>query len=240
MAENRSDRDDDDRIEGTFPIRETNGDMKMKNISPSALPHFHGLTTEDPDTFLFEFVVLCQTYDYIEDEQKLKLFPSTPKDVALCWFMGLPRNSITTWAQMQQDFNNKSQDYCRSKETKGEIFQMTMGNDESLEDYEERFQLSYKWARCTLDRESLKLVLLQGVPKDLLDTLHMLAGGDIYQLAYEDIKTVFRNHCRVARKRGRGNPLSASTTFSKHDFTNHMEDLKSEMRQTISMQLDTF
>ena len=138
MADNINGRDNDERIEGTFPIRKINGDMKMKNISPSALPHFHRLTTEDPDTFLFEFVVLCQTYDYIEDEQKLKLFPSTPKDVALCWFMGLPRNSITTWAQMQQDFNNKSQDYCRSKETKGEIFRMTMGNDESLEDYEER------------------------------------------------------------------------------------------------------
>ena len=87
-------------IEGTFPIRETNGDTKMKNISPSALPHFHGLTTEDPNTFLFEFAVLCRTYDYAKDEQKLKLFPSTLKDAALHWFMGLPRNNITTWAQM--------------------------------------------------------------------------------------------------------------------------------------------
>jgi len=90
----------------------------------------------------------------------LKLFPSTLKDAALRWFMGLPGNSITTWAQMQQAFNNKYQDYCRSKEMKGEIFQMTMGSDESLEDYEERFQLSYKRVRCTLDPESLKLVLL--------------------------------------------------------------------------------
>ena len=48
---------------------------------------------------------------------------------------------------MQQAFNTKYRDYYRSKEAKGEIFQMTMGNDESLEDYEERFQLSYKRAR---------------------------------------------------------------------------------------------
>ena len=39
---------------------------------------------------------------------------------------------------------------------------MTIGNDESLEDYKERFQLSYKRARCTLDPKSLKLVLLRG------------------------------------------------------------------------------
>jgi len=52
---------------------------------------------------------------------------------------------------------------------------MTIGNDESLEDYEEIFQLSYKRAMCILDPESLKLVLLRGVREDLLDTLHFLA-----------------------------------------------------------------
>lgn len=61
---------------------------------------------------------------------------------------------------MQQAFNNVYRDYGRSKQTKGEILQMTMGNDESLEDSKERFQLSYKRATCTLDLESLKLVLL--------------------------------------------------------------------------------
>ena len=59
MAENRNDRGNRERIEGAFPIRETNGETKMKNISSFALPHFHGLTIEDPDTFLFEFVVIC-------------------------------------------------------------------------------------------------------------------------------------------------------------------------------------
>ena len=72
MAKHRNARGNGERIEGTFPIQDTNGDNKMKNISPYALPHFHGLTTEDPDTFLFEFVVICRTYDYAEDEKKLK------------------------------------------------------------------------------------------------------------------------------------------------------------------------
>ena len=99
-----------------------------------------------------------------------------------------------------------------------------MGSDESLEDYEERFQLSYKRARCTLDPESLKLVLLRGVPEDLLDILHLLVGGDIYQLPYDDIKTVFRNHSRVARKRGRGSQLLASAPLSKNEFANQMEE----------------
>ena len=101
MSENRNDSGNRERVEGALPIKETNGDTKMKNINPSILPHFHGLTTKDPATFLFEFVVICRTYDYTYDEQKLKLFPSTLKDATLCWFMGLPRDSITTWDHMQ-------------------------------------------------------------------------------------------------------------------------------------------
>ena len=34
MAENQDDRGNRERIESAFPIRETNGDTKMKNISP--------------------------------------------------------------------------------------------------------------------------------------------------------------------------------------------------------------
>jgi len=71
MVGNQYDRRDRERIESAFPIRETNGDTKMKNISPFALPHFHGLTIEDPDTFLFEFTVIFQTYDSRNDEKKL-------------------------------------------------------------------------------------------------------------------------------------------------------------------------
>jgi len=40
---------------------------------------------------------------------------------------------------------------------------MTIGSDESLEDYEERFQPNYKRGGCKLDPESLKLVLLRGI-----------------------------------------------------------------------------
>ena len=62
---------------------------------------------------------------------------------------------------MHQAFKKKYRDYCRSKDTKEKIYRMTLGHDESLEDYEERFQLSYKRAKCTLDPESLKLSCLE-------------------------------------------------------------------------------
>ena len=98
MDENRNERGDRERIEGVSPTKETNGDAKMKNISPSTLPHFHGPISEDPDTFWLEFDVICRSYDYTTGDQKLKLFPSTLKDATLRWFMGLPGDSIITWA----------------------------------------------------------------------------------------------------------------------------------------------
>ena len=66
-----------------FPILDEDTTLTMKNISPSILPNFHGIRSEDPKTFLFEFEVLCRSYDYLHDAQKLKLFPATLKDSAL-------------------------------------------------------------------------------------------------------------------------------------------------------------
>ena len=103
---------------------------------------------------------------------------------------------------MEETFSSKYKDYCRSKETKDEIFRMTLGPDESLEDYEERFQLNYKRANCTLDPDSLKLLLLRGIREDLIETFNMISGGDIYQLPYETIKNVFQNHSKAFRKMG--------------------------------------
>jgi len=53
MDENRNQRGNRERVEGAFPIMETNGDTNMNNKIPSTIHHFHGLTSEDPKTFLF-------------------------------------------------------------------------------------------------------------------------------------------------------------------------------------------
>ena len=72
-----------------YPIVDTVVNAPMKSIPLQRIPTFHGLTLEDPDAFIFELDLLCWGYDYTIDPQKLKLFPSTLKGVALRWFMGL-------------------------------------------------------------------------------------------------------------------------------------------------------
>jgi hypothetical protein len=68
----------------------------MKNIPLSALPNFLGLSTEDPDEFLFEFYILCRSYDDTTTTHNLKLFPATLKGNVLRWFMSLGGENIST------------------------------------------------------------------------------------------------------------------------------------------------
>ena len=81
-----------------FPIRQPNGKYTMKNISPSVLPCFHKKAVEDLDEFLFKFDILCRSYDYTSNEQKLNIFLATLKDNALRWFMILGGDSSPTQA----------------------------------------------------------------------------------------------------------------------------------------------
>jgi hypothetical protein len=111
----------------------------MKNIPLSTLPNFHGLSTEDPNEFLFEFDILCRSYDYTTTVQKLKLFPTTLKGNALIWFMSLGGENISTWVKMRQLFLNKYQEYCRTREQREELFKMSQKEEENLEDFVERF-----------------------------------------------------------------------------------------------------
>lgn len=115
---------------------------------------------------------------------------------------------------------------------------MTLGPNESLEDYEEIFQLNYR-VNYNLNRESLKLVLPQGIKEDIMETLNMPSRGDIYQLTYDEINTVFKNHSRVTVKKGRSiqrfTNSSSSTSTIKHEIRSMLEDFKSEIFHTFSL-----
>jgi hypothetical protein len=126
----------EDIITFEFPIIYPRLVTQMKNIPPSSLPNFHGLASEVSNAFLFEFDVLCIICDYYTNSHKLNLFPSTLKGVSLRWFMGLAENNIQTWEDMKKVFLKRYQDYCKARE---EIFRMTQGEDEILEEYVERF-----------------------------------------------------------------------------------------------------
>lgn len=90
---------------------------------------------------------------------------------------------------------------------------------------------------------TLKLILLRGIREALLQTLNLLSRGDIYQLPYDDINTIFKNHSRVSRKKGRASQdlasSSSSNTSIKSEIGNTLEDFKNEMLHTLARQMDT-
>jgi len=92
----------------------------MKNIPPSFLPKFHGLRSEDLETFLFKSEIVYRSYGYLLKTQKLRLFLATLRDKALKWFTSLGTNSIRSWNDMQKIFLEKYKD----RDIKEEIFRM--------------------------------------------------------------------------------------------------------------------
>ena len=111
----------------------------MKNIPPSSLPTFYGKSNEDSNTFMFDFDILCRSYDYLQDAHKLKLFPATLKDSSLIWFMGLGESTTRTWDDMKTSFLWKYQEYYKPKDTRHDIFNIKKLEDEILKDYLEMF-----------------------------------------------------------------------------------------------------
>jgi hypothetical protein len=118
------DEEQEDEQTFGFPILDRAPNVSMKNINPSILPTFHGMSTKDLDAFLFEFDILCRSYNYIDDAQKLKLFIATLKNATLRWFMDLGEYTIRSWDEMKKTFLKKYQDYCKSKDSKDDIFKI--------------------------------------------------------------------------------------------------------------------
>jgi hypothetical protein len=198
-----------------FPISDVpiRGMAPMKNIPLSALSNFHGLSTEDPDEFLFEFDVLCRSYDYTTIAQKPKLFPATLKGNALRWFMSLGGENISTWVQMRQLFLNKYQDYCRTRERREELFKMSQKEDETLEYFVERLQYNLQRSgHLDVSKDILKTIFLRGVREDCLDMLNILGKGDISKESYEDIVYLCK---RCSRGSTRNKSATKDTTFSR-------------------------
>jgi hypothetical protein len=102
--------------------------------------------------------------------------------------MGLGGGTINSWDQMKQTVSLKYQDYCRTRDLKDEIFQMTAKENESLEEYVKRFHYNLQRSPYgTLPGPVLKENLIKGMKDEWVETLNLMGKGDIYQETYEDI-----------------------------------------------------
>jgi chromatin segregation and condensation protein Rec8/ScpA/Scc1 (kleisin family) len=97
---------------------------------------------------------------------------------------------------MKHVFLKRYQDHCRVSE---DIFGMTQGEEESLEDYVEHFQYNLQRSKQRqLGKETLKTLLLKGIQDKFLEILNLMGTCDVFQLPYDDI-------CELCRRYSRGN-----------------------------------
>ncbi|WCJ29651.1 hypothetical protein M5689_011268 [Euphorbia peplus] len=72
---------------------------------------FGGLPSEDPNSYIYDFLNLCNTLSIYRgvanDVLRLKLFPFSLRDKAKSWFKSLPPGTIYTWDEMERCFLTK-------------------------------------------------------------------------------------------------------------------------------------
>ena len=94
----------------------------------------------------------------------MKNFPLTLKGAALRWFMSLGGNCIQTWEDMKRIFFQRYQYYCRVNE---DLFEITQGEEENLENYVEHFQYNLQRSKLRQSgKDTLKTILLKGIKNE--------------------------------------------------------------------------
>ena len=97
---------------------------------------------------------------------------------------------------MKHVFLKRYQDYCRVNE---EIFEMTQGEEKSLEEYMGCFQYNLqRYKQRQLGKETLKKLFLKEIQAKYLEILNLMGRGNVFQLTYDDI-------CKLCRRYSRGN-----------------------------------
>lgn len=220
-----------------------NTQVQMKNISPSALQHFYGKVNEDPNFFLFEFDILCRSYDYSSGSHKLKLFPTTLKDATLHSFMGLGGNARSSWEQMKRVFLSKYQEYGKTRDIQDEIFTIVQNNDDTLEDYLERFLYILQRSKKKFDPSTIRTLFLHGLTDDARNNLNLLGQGDIAQNTFDQICDLCRKFSRNQYRSDKGirnkNRKIESTDAMIIRLENKMDNIKIEIMNNISKQIDS-
>ena len=81
---------------------------------------------------------------------------------------------------MKMVFLQKYQEYFRPKESKNDIFRVRQHEDESIENYLERFTyILHKSKYNKLQPDAVHTLFVQRIQEELLETLNLMASGDV-------------------------------------------------------------
>ena len=148
---------------------------------------------------------------------------------------------------MKKIFLKKYQPYCRTRDSKDDIFRMTQHEEENLEDCSERFLYNlHKSKQSSLNFDTVKTIFLKGVRDDYINVLNLMGVGDISFLPFDQISELCRKYSRGKEKVGKDSrdslskvSKSASGSVTRVELGNLLEIFKIDLLSTLSSQFDT-
>jgi len=153
-------------------------------------------------------------------------------------FHGIGWKFFQNWEGMRLTFLKKYQDYFQARDLWGKIFEMTQKEEESLEDYVERFQYNLRWFnQHQLDPNTVQIVFLRGIWDECLGVLNLTGVEDVSQLSYYAI-------CNNKKGRGHWESLSrviksSGGAITQVEIENFLDKFKIDILSSLSSQLDT-
>jgi hypothetical protein len=162
--------------------------------------------------------------------------------------MGLGESNIRSWEDMKYIFLKKYQDCCKSKESRNDILKIQKLEDETLDDYMERFgYISQKSKYHDLPKDVVRDLFLKGISEEYLHMINLMASRDISHKPFSKICEMCKNYSRSRPKEGknvqdphnRNLKLVSSGGITRAEIGNLLENFKIGILRTIGSQLDT-
>lgn len=149
---------------------------------------------------------------------------------------------------MKQTFFTKYRDYYQSLDLKEEIFKMKFKENETLEEYIDRFQYNLQISPyTTLPKEVLKIALIIGMKNEWIEIFNLMGKGDISKEEYNDIlKLCIRcSHGSTRNKLGIHDSLSRTNRTTsggvrRLEIGNLLENFRIDILSTLTTQFDVF
>jgi hypothetical protein len=126
---------------------------------------------------------------------------------------------------------------------------MQQSEEESLEDYVERFLYNLqKTKQSTLNNDTIRTIFLKGIQEEYIDVLNLMGAGDISHFPFADICDLCMRYSRSREKYGKGirdvlpkvTKSVAGGGVTRIELGNLLENFKTKILGTLSSQLDMF
>ncbi|XP_070679073.1 uncharacterized protein [Malus domestica] len=207
----------------------TANQFELKPSFIQMLPSFYGLSTEDPNLHISDFVEICETlkiHGAINDAIRLRLFPFSLKDKGNSWFNYLPANSITTWDELANQFLQRFFPPSKTSKFRNEIMTFAQFDSEAFYNSWERFRdLLMKCPHHGLPEWLQLQSFYQGLTPENKRMIDAASGGALMTKIVAEASALFKTLATHSQKWGveRGPPkrvgvheIDAMSTMAAH------------------------